>query len=359
MRLLHILADLDESDFARQVFSLAPAFSRLGHSVEVCSIRTGDREASPLRDRGVSVQSLGWRRWLDSGALWQFRRLIRHEWDAIHVWGLSALRAVAWVAQSALPRVVVSSPWPERGGLRWWDRRVLQRTRCIVVSGESERQRCMRERLDSVPWHLIPPAAPYAEPAAQAKDEAAPAWQRGPTYIACASPLERGRGYREAIWAADILHHIFPDLHLLIAGSGPRKADLACMIASLEIGNAHLVGDVPWAELLGTAELCWVPSRVDVGRQTALEAMALGRAVIASDVPCLRELIRDGETGCLVPPGEPVALARCTRTLMLDPALRDRLGAAAREHVQAHFSLPQVAARWLGLYDDLRARRAA
>ena len=48
--------------------------------------------------------------------------------------------------------------------------------------------------------------------------------------------------------------------------------------------------------------------------------MAAGQPVVASDVPCLRELIRDGETGCLVPPGAPIALARRTRALLQDPA---------------------------------------
>ncbi len=83
--------------------------------------------------------------------------------------------------------------------------------------------------------------------------------------------------------------------------------------------------------------------------------MALGCAVVASDVPGLRALIRDGATGCLVPPGEPVALARQTRALLADPATCDRLGAAVRSEAAARYALPLVAARWHALYNDMAA----
>ncbi|MCK6554774.1 glycosyltransferase, exosortase A system-associated [Candidatus Binatia bacterium] len=64
-----------------------------------------------------------------------------------------------------------------------------------------------------------------------------------------------------------------------------------------------------------------------------LEAMASGRTVIASDVGGMRELIRDGVTGLLVPPDDPHALATALRRVMQDPALRERMGADARERI--------------------------
>src|SRR5262249_54130334 len=147
-----------------------------------------------------------------------------------------------------------------------------------------------------------------------------------------------------------ILRHIFPDLHLLIAGTGPDAPNLEEMIDRLQIPNVHLLRDsVPTSDLLATADLCWIPGRSDTGIQVALEAMAHGRAVIASDVPSLRELIRDGETGSLIAPGDPVALARSTRRLLRDQRLRDRLGQAARVEVADRFSQAKVADRWLAL----------
>jgi spore maturation protein CgeB len=60
------------------------------------------------------------------------------------------------------------------------------------------------------------------------------------------------------------------------------------------------------------------------------QAMAAGRPVISADTPGIREAITDGVSGLLVPPGDPAALAQALRTLAADPALRARMGEAAR-----------------------------
>jgi glycosyltransferase involved in cell wall biosynthesis len=178
--------------------------------------------------------------------------------------------------------------------------------------------------------------------------------------IVCLAPLDREHGVREAVWAADILRFLFPDLHLFVVGAGSFRPELEGFIAALGNTNIHLLGDeVPPLQALAGAHVCWVPSRADTGRRAALEAMAHGKAIVASDVACLRELIRDNRNGCLVPPGDPVPLAKRTRALLLDAELRERLGAAARTHVLAQFSPQHIAARWLELYDDVKTRRAA
>jgi glycosyltransferase involved in cell wall biosynthesis len=222
----------------------------------------------------------------------------------------------------------------------------------VALAGEAERQRCARDGLADIRWQGVPAAVGLDQVGSSPMEWA----ERYPRRIACAGRLERGRGFREAIWAVDILGQIFPDLHLLIAGAGPRRPDLQEMIDRLAIRNAHLLGDhIVTAELFSAADVCWVPTRIDRGRQAALEAMAMGRAVVASDVPCLRELIRDGETGYLVPPGDPVAIARRSRALLRDPELCARIGTAAQQEVLARFGLPSVATRWHGLYNDLAA----
>jgi len=353
MRILHVIDSLDAGGSAQQVRLLAPTLAGDGCTVDVCCLGSGGPIVEELRRGGVAVHVLGWTRWLDAAALWELRRLVRtggH--DVIHVWRLAALRVVAMVARESLPRIVVSSPLPSHGQLTWWDRWVLRRVKCVALAGEAERQRCMQDGLSDVRWQGVPAAV-----ALDRRSASAVAWAtRYPRRIACAGRLERGRGFREAIWAVDILGQIFPDLHLLIAGAGPRRPALQEMIDRLAIRNAHFLGDsIVTANLLAAADVCWVPTRIDRGRRAALEAMAMGRAVVASDVPCLRELIRDGETGYLVTPGDPVAIARRTRALLRDPKLCARVGCAAQEEVQARFGLPRVATRWHCLYNDLAA----
>jgi glycosyltransferase involved in cell wall biosynthesis len=87
--------------------------------------------------------------------------------------------------------------------------------------------------------------------------------------------------------------------------------------------------------------------------QTLLEGMACGRPVICTNVASLPEVVLHGETGLIVPPGDPPALARAIRTLWDDPALACRLGEAGRERVLTRFSWGQVVDRCLDAYATL------
>jgi glycosyltransferase involved in cell wall biosynthesis len=81
-----------------------------------------------------------------------------------------------------------------------------------------------------------------------------------------------------------------------------------------------------------------------------IEAMAAGLPVVASNVGGLRELVRDGETGVLVPAGDPAALADALRPLLADPQLRRRLGSAGRVRAKTLFDLSGFRRAHLELY---------
>jgi glycosyltransferase involved in cell wall biosynthesis len=86
---------------------------------------------------------------------------------------------------------------------------------------------------------------------------------------------------------------------------------------------------------------------------TALEAMAVGRPVVASAIGGLPEVITDGLTGLLVPPGDPAALASAIDRLIRDPGLGPRLVDAARTMLSERFSGVRFAEAWRQLYGDL------
>ncbi len=92
---------------------------------------------------------------------------------------------------------------------------------------------------------------------------------------------------------------------------------------------------------------------------TPLEAMACGRPVIGSAVGGITFTIKDGETGLLVPPRDPRALAASLQRLLDQPEVRKRMGAAARKRVEREFSWPIVAMRTGALYDAVLAERMA
>lgn len=111
--------------------------------------------------------------------------------------------------------------------------------------------------------------------------------------------------------------------------------------------------------VLGAADAVAVPStRPDPLPNAALEAAAAGLPIVASRLGGLPEIVRDGETGLLVDPGDPVALAAGLRKLADDPAAAHSLGAAGAADVRARFALPTMLAALQEHYDRLLAQLA-
>jgi glycosyltransferase involved in cell wall biosynthesis len=176
-------------------------------------------------------------------------------------------------------------------------------------------------------------------------------------YLLCIGPLEPCKGFFDAIWALDVIRRVYPDLHLVLAGSGSDRPRLQRFVAQISLGNSvHFVGaQEDLAGLVAGAVAVWIPSRADAGRQVALEALAAGRPVLASRQPGLEEVVADGETGVLVPAGNQAALARQTRLLLDDPARGQALGAAGRESVGRRFPATAFVTAYAGLYHELAA----
>ena len=145
---------------------------------------------------------------------------------------------------------------------------------------------------------------------------------------------------------------------LLIAGDGPDRDAVAAEVARLGLdGTVELLGtrsDVP--ALLAGADVFVLASDSEGLPMSVLEAMSAGLPVVASAVGGVPELVRDGETGALVPPRDSGALARALVPLVADIALRDRLGEAGRRRVEREFSLARFEREHLELYRK-RARR--
>jgi glycosyltransferase involved in cell wall biosynthesis len=137
-----------------------------------------------------------------------------------------------------------------------------------------------------------------------------------------------------------------------IVGDGPDRARV-----EEELGTAgELLGErSDVAELLAQADVFVLSSRSEGLPISILEAMAAGLPVVASDVGGIPELVVDGETGLLVPAGDPDALAAALRRLVEDGELRRRLGAAARARVEQRFSVEQARRSHVELYERLLA----
>jgi len=136
-------------------------------------------------------------------------------------------------------------------------------------------------------------------------------------------------------------------------------AELAGLARALP--TRHRAVFVPFTEhpipFYRLARIVTLPSQIEGLSQSLLEAMALGLPVIASDVGGNPELVSDGRTGLLAPPGDPVAWADGVRRLLGDPALAERLGRAGRTLVRQGFTLERTAQRTEVVYREALARR--
>jgi glycosyltransferase involved in cell wall biosynthesis len=147
----------------------------------------------------------------------------------------------------------------------------------------------------------------------------------------------------------------------LIVGDGPDRGAVEAEIRRLGLdGRVHLAGqrhDVP--ALLARSDVFVLSSRSEGLPMSVLEAMAAGLPVVASSVGGLAELVVDGETGMLVPPGDPGSLAGALRRLIDDHELRHELGAAARARAQDSFDLGAFRRAHVDLYDRQLASAGA
>jgi len=169
------------------------------------------------------------------------------------------------------------------------------------------------------------------------------------------------KGHDVLIDAAVEILERFPDARFAIIGEGPERASLAARAAAHGVAHAFdFVGhsdDVP--ARLADADIFVHPSRFESFPNAVLEAMAAGLPIVASDVGGIPEVIEDGRTGFLVPPGEDETLASRVMHLMANPEEGTQVGAAAREAVLAAFSFDRMVARFDDIYLSELTRHGA
>ena len=140
-----------------------------------------------------------------------------------------------------------------------------------------------------------------------------------------------------------------PELHLLLAGDGPERHSLQELARTLGVADrVRFLGrrpDVP--ELLKMADLYIHSSHYEGFGIAAVEAMAAGLPVVATDVPGLAQVV--GSAALLVPPGGDELMAQHIRSLLASPELGRKLSHAAREQA-AHFGIEQTVEQYLALY---------
>ena len=160
--------------------------------------------------------------------------------------------------------------------------------------------------------------------------------------------------------SARIVRDSVPSARFLIVGDGPLRRELEVTAAQLGLADSVLFAghQMRVAPFIGSFDVAVLSSCDYEGCSNyLLEAMGLGRPVVATDIGGNRELVRHGETGLLVPPRDPAALAAAVLTLLHDRALASRLTDAARECFRVGFSVPTMVRQYEQLYEELLQKK--
>ena len=175
--------------------------------------------------------------------------------------------------------------------------------------------------------------------------------------VGCIGALVEHKGHRHLVHAAGDIVRAVPEARVVILGEGDLRAELTRMIHELGLERHVLLpGFRPDVlSLLKTFDVFVMPSITEGLGTSILDAMACGRAVVASGVGGIPEVVVSEETGLLVPPRNPSALAAAIVRLLGDRALADRFGAAGRARVEQHFTAERMVQETLDVYRRLRA----
>jgi glycosyltransferase involved in cell wall biosynthesis len=167
--------------------------------------------------------------------------------------------------------------------------------------------------------------------------------------IVTVGQLKEKKGLRHLVAACRVLADRGIDVDCEIVGDGPLRDDLAAQIRELRLEDrVRLTGALPHpavVERYRRASVVVLPCVVaadgdrDGIPNAILEAMAMAIPVVSTPISGIPEVVRQDETGLLVPPGEDVPLADALERLLLDPALRASLGDCGRQFVTAEFDI--------------------
>ena len=267
--------------------------------------------------------------------------------------GLLAGRALS------LPVVVTCGGWTGHTLLvrlyEWLDRFACRIADRVIAVSEAMRQQVIQ--MGGAPASVVVvPNAVDSEQFAPGDGSLARAEMGIPqdaTVIASVGRLSPEKGHRYLVEAVSLLQSERP-YHLLLVGDGPERARLEAMVKSL--GLSPVTTFLGWrldvVDLYRASDIVALPSLTEGMPNAALEAMACGKPVVASDVGGVAEALCCGEAGLLVPTAQPAALAGALSYLMERPELAQSLGQRGREKAR-RMTLALNAAALEALYRDV------
>ncbi len=170
--------------------------------------------------------------------------------------------------------------------------------------------------------------------------------------VGVVASLTPAKDHGTFLQAASIIRAEVPGTKFLLVGDGPLRNEIQRRAQMLGIGESVIFAghQMDVAPYIGAMDIAMCSSCDHEGCSNfMLEAMGLGRPIVATDVGGNRELFKTGDAGTIVPPANPLIMAHAALQIMKDPAMADKMRQAGREVFNERFTLPSMVAK----YDDL------
>jgi len=353
VKILHVNPERGWGGGETQVLGLVKYLSLRGHQNHLLCHPEGllSREVSGI---GVSTFSIRVRNDLDVRPVFSLRRLIRKEqYDIVHFHTKRAHALCLWLGRiHPGVRHVVTRRMDYPVKRNWYNRWIYNRqVDGVVAISEKiaallaeggvwkEKIRVIHSGIDPTRFH---------RPGEGKQVSNCPV-------IGVVAVLEERKGHRFLLEAAQLLKQQGYRIRYQFSGEGRARGFLERMVQRLglqeDVTFMGFVSDVP--AFLSGIDLFVLPSLYEGLGVAVIEAMAAGKPVVASCVGGLPELVDNEVTGLTVPPGDPPALARAISHVLSRKGALDCMGDKARERVQQHFTMEQMAQKNEGFYYEL------
>jgi glycosyltransferase involved in cell wall biosynthesis len=372
VRVFYLIDKLQRAGAQVHLAHLASGLDRARFEARVgCLLREGP-VAEQLRDRGVPVECLGLgvlyrpSGWV--GLLRLARRLRELRIEVLHTYLISSNVFGTLAGRLARVPVIITSrrdtgvsPSARLRVVEEWlinplVHRVTANSRAVKAAALRERG-LAEDRVVTIP-NGVEIAAWVPAPGAREEVRAEWAVPETAPLVGSVGHLSPVKGHGDLLEAMAAVVARRPEARCVMVGEGPLRESLEQRAGALGLSDritfAGIRSDVP--RVLAALDLVVQPSQTEGMSNAVLEAMAAGVPVIATDTGGNPDLLRDGVSGLLVPPGSSTELASAMLRLLEDPAAARALAATARKRAADSFSLSAMIHRYEDLYAELLHR---
>ncbi len=367
IRVLYAIGQLSTGGAELQLIQLATHLDRARFTPIVCSLSECVPHAAQLRAEGIQVITLPRKMDPDLTRLWRLPQVLRrYRPDLIHSY-LFVANAWARLAGRLLSLPVVISErntLTQKGrGHRIVDRALAGWATLLIANSRAGAQLAIARR-EIAPDRVVTIHNGIAlERFAHTRDgrEVRKEFGLGPSdpLVGVVARLAPQKGHHTLLQAMARVVESLPSARLLCVGDGPLRDELRREASRLGLERTALfVGqraDIP--DLVAAMDVVVLNSEWEGLPNAIVEAMAASRPVVATRVGGIPEIVVDGDTGLLVPPADPTAVAGALLTLLREPEMAAAMGRRGRARVEEHFSLERMVADTEAIYERLLAGR--